>query len=221
MDTSEYHQKLEEQLDDKNTYLKLKSNPTQKYKDKLTSILNSWQNSSTPIPLTLKRRLQPTAQETPKLYGTPKVHKADMPLRPIVSSTGSIAYGAARVVADVLAPLVGKSKHHIKNSRHFVDTIKSIKIPPGWKMVSYDVKSLFTCIPIDEALAAAKKLLEKDKTMHLRTPLNAERTLQLLDYCLRTTYFQYRDGIPRLANSGKYLYGAVRKARHQDSQTST
>jgi hypothetical protein len=56
-----------------------------------------------------------------------------------------------------------------------------------------DVKSLFTCIPIKEALAAAKKLLDKDKTLNKRTPLDAERTLQLLDYCLRTTYFQYRD----------------------------
>jgi predicted GIY-YIG superfamily endonuclease len=130
---------------------------------------------------------------SPKLYGTPKVHKPEMPLRPIVSSIGSIAYGAARVVAEILAPLVGNTKHHIKNSHHFVETIKNIKIPPGWTMISYDVKSLFTCIPIEEALIAARKRLTKDKTLSKRTPLTAERTLKLLEYCLTTTYFQYRD----------------------------
>jgi hypothetical protein len=193
MDKSEYQQKLEQQLADKNTYQKLPKNPTAKYKDKLTTIICAWQNSETPIPIHLKRQLQPTAQETPKLYGTPKVHKAEMPLRPIVSSTGSIAYGAAKVVANILGPLVGKSKHHIKNSQDFVNTIKDLKIPPGWTMVSFDVKSLFTCVPIDEALAAAKKRLKKDKNLKDRTPLSAERVLQLLEYCLTNTYFQYRE----------------------------
>jgi hypothetical protein len=177
MDLSEYQQKLEEQLSDTDTYQKLPSNPAQKYKNTLISIMSTWQRSDTPIPISLKRKIQPTAQETPKLYGTPKVHKPEMPLRPIVSSVGGIAYGAARVVADILAPLIGKSKHHIKNSKHFVDTIKELKIPSGWNMVSYDVKSLFTCIPIPEALIAAKKILKKDKSLAERITLSAERTL--------------------------------------------
>jgi hypothetical protein len=41
-------------------------------------------------------------------------------LRPIVSSIGSITYNAARIVVEVLSPLVGQTEHHIINSGDFV-----------------------------------------------------------------------------------------------------
>ena len=44
-----------------------------------------------------------------KFYGLPKIHKPDTPLRPIVSSCGSVTYGVAKELAKILKPLVGKS----------------------------------------------------------------------------------------------------------------
>ena len=38
------------------------------------------------------RQLNPATEEPPKFYGLPKVHKPNMPLRPIVSSVGSITH---------------------------------------------------------------------------------------------------------------------------------
>ena len=180
-------------LADTATYKQLKKDPTGKYKRELVSLLQGWQRTD-PIPMPLYYKLYPTSEETPKLYGTPKIHKADYPLRPIVSSIGSIAYNAARIVADILSPLVGKTSHHIENSADFVEKIKTLEIPPGRKMISYDVSSLFTSIPTDAATEVAETMLRADNTLSTRTPLSVERILALLKFCLNTTYFTY-DGV--------------------------
>ena len=40
----------------------------------------------------------------------------------------------------------------MKNSYQFVTSIKNTKIPSGYKMISFDVKSLFTSVPLDKAI---------------------------------------------------------------------
>ena len=67
----------------------------------------------------LYKKLYPTMDQPPQFCGLPKVHKADMPLQPIVSSIRMISYECARYLATVLSPLVGKTEHHVKNSNEF------------------------------------------------------------------------------------------------------
>ena len=59
--------------------------------------------------------LYPTAENVPRMYCTPKIHKPDNPLRPTVDYTGSIGYNVSRSLADLLAPVVGETSHHIKH----------------------------------------------------------------------------------------------------------
>ena len=61
--------------------------------------------------------MYPTGVSTPKFYGLPKIHKKDVPLRPIVSSIGSVIYGVAKELARILKPLVSKSIKHVNNSK--------------------------------------------------------------------------------------------------------
>ena len=42
------------------------------------------------------KRLYPTGATSPKYYGLPKVHEPGMPLRPIISSIGSVTYATAK-----------------------------------------------------------------------------------------------------------------------------
>ena len=64
--------------------------------------------------------LYPTSEATPRLYCTPKIHKANNPLRPIVDYAGSIGYNTSRALADLLGPLVGTTEHHVKNSKELL-----------------------------------------------------------------------------------------------------
>ena len=58
-------------------------------------------------------------------------------------------------------------------------------------MVSFDVTSLYTIIPIDQALLIVRDLLEHDDKLADRTLLSSGQILDLLDILLRTTYFKF------------------------------
>ena len=57
-------------------------------------------------------------------------------------------------------------------------------------MVSFDVTSLNTTIPIDQALLILKDLPEHDNKLADRTILSPRQILDLLDILLHTTYFK-------------------------------
>lgn len=91
----------------------------------------------------------------PKFYGLPKIHKKEVPLRPIVSSIGSITYEVAKYLKEVIGPLVGKTEHHVKNSTDFVQKIKGLEVHPSQKLVSFDVSAPFTSIPQRKRLGSS------------------------------------------------------------------
>ena len=191
MDAAEYDRKSRLLLDDTTTYTRLRSDPTARYKSKLTAKLKKWKDEEKIIYGQWKY-LYPTSENHPKFYGLPKIHKKDAPLRPIVSSIGSITYNAARHLANILGPLVGKTEHHIKNSFEFTRKIRKLEVPPTQQMVSFDVSALFTSIPVQDALTATRRHLERDRTWEEKTKLTIDDIMDLLEICLTTTYFVYQ-----------------------------
>ena len=55
----------------------------------------------------------------------------------------------------------------------------------------FDVSSLFTNVPIDEAVQVIRHRLTQDDTLADRTTLTPDQVAELLDTCLRSTYFCY------------------------------
>lgn len=113
------------------------------------------------IKVPLFNRLYPTETVIPRFYGLPKIHKASVPLRPIVASRGSITYGVARFVADILKPIVGKNGYALKNSADMVNTLGQVRLEEGEVLVSFDVTALFTKVPVDKSLDIILDLLER------------------------------------------------------------
>ena len=58
-------------------------------------------------------------------------------------------------------------------------------------MVSFDVKSLFTSIPVDLALSITKERLQRDQNLAERTNLSVYNILRLSDFVLNHNYFKY------------------------------
>ena len=56
---------------------------------------------------------------------------------------------------------------------------------------SYDVTALFTSVPIDKTLQIIKSKHKKDNSLKDRTRLTVNHIVQLLEVCLRCTYFVY------------------------------
>ena len=138
------------------------------------------------------RRLYPTGAGSPKFYGLPKIHKPDIPLRPIISSIGTVTYNTAKELAKILKPLVGLSKHHVHNTRDFVEQLKEMRLEKEESMVSYDVTALFTSVPIPPALKIIEEKLIKDKDLQQRTNMSIKHIIKLLEFCLRSTNFVFQ-----------------------------
>ena len=62
-------------------------------------------------------------------------------------------------------------------------------------MVSFDVESLFTNVPIEGAVQAALRKLENDSDLANRTNLTPTQIADLLNFVLGSTYFQYNGSI--------------------------
>ena len=139
------------------------------------------------------RAMYPTGCVLPKIYGLPNIHKTGNPLRPIVSSRGSVTYGVAKGISKVLKALVGKSPHHIQSTGDFVSKAKRLTLKMGECLSSYDVTSLFTSVPIDPTLNIIRDLLEKDEKLNDRTVLLVQNITELLGFCLHNTYFSFQN----------------------------
>ena len=69
----------------------------------------------------------------------------ELKMRPIVSNDGTATYETAKFLNSLLAPL-GKSDRSLLNTEAFVKQVKGQRIPEDYKMMSFDVKNLFTNI---------------------------------------------------------------------------
>ena len=114
----------------------------------------------------------------PRLYGLPKLHKENVPLRPIVSAIGSPTYKIAKHLSKLLQPFIGQTETFIKDSTHFIEKLKDIKLTPEDRLISFDVVSLFTKVPVEETLQYIKEIFPED-------------IATLFRHCLTTTYFKW------------------------------
>ena len=106
---------------------------------------------------TIYRRLYPTGSGYPKFYGLPRVHKEGMPLRPTISGIGSVVYETAKEHARILKSLVGRAPYHVQNTKDFIHSIEDIQMKPDECIMSYDIKALFTSVPIQPDINIIKK----------------------------------------------------------------
>lgn len=158
LDKEDYVSKMNEHLRC-GSYKKLNNNPIPKImKEVRKTIVDSSLNDK------LKKKLIPSCETIPRIYGLPKIHKEGVPLRPIVNTIGSPTYELAKYVARILRSLVGNTDSFIKDSQDFVNLIKNERLNPNDMIVSFDVVSLFTNIPLDEAIQVIKYVTDPGTT---------------------------------------------------------
>ena len=107
-------------------------------------------------------KLYPSGSAPARIYGTPKMHKFSPSdsfpkLRPIVSSIGTFNCNLARFLCDLLSPLV-PNDYSCKDTFYFVSQIKNANLSKTF-LVSYNVTSLFTNIPLQETIDIAINLI--------------------------------------------------------------
>ena len=103
-------------------------------------------------------------------------------MRPIVSFCGSPTYQLSKYLATILQPLTDKSRRKLQSTEDFISATKTVQITDDYKLVSFDMKSLFTSIPLQLALQCTETTI-----LQSTDPLPAEDIMDLLNLCLTPT----------------------------------
>ena len=187
----DYQTKMNNLLEDKNTYKITRNDPTAKLLKINNNIVNELYKTNQ-IDLKLKLKLHSAAANAPRLYGLPKIHKPDTPLRPISSSVNVPCYALSKHIGSILQNIVS-TDHNIKNSIELKERLNNITLNDDEILISLDVISLFTNIPI---YLAIKNIMDKWDDIKHNTDINKSKFLQILNFCLRdNNYFNYENDI--------------------------
>ena len=84
------------------------------------------------------------------------------PMRTIVSTIGTSAYGISKYLVQIIQPTLNKSNNKIQNSTSFAHKAKTWKIEPTKTQVSYDVVNLYSSIPLDRSISVTVEFLQDD-----------------------------------------------------------
>lgn len=187
MDKILYLDKVEDFLSS-DDFSSITTNPTPSffiYLKKILSITNDTLNFLNSD----KSKLYPMNPQTPLLYGLPKIHKANIPIRPVVSYSNSPAYKLASWLNHIILSLTNfSSKYSVNNTFQFTNRLKDIFIPENSMLVSFDVKNLFPSIPPEDCIRLLRKLLFDRTNIPTHHILNL---CLLVDTVLRQNFFQF------------------------------
>ena len=128
------------------------------------------------------------------MYGLPKVHKETCPVRPIMSAIGTYNYGLAKFLVPILQPITS-NQYTVNSSFSFVKEITHTTFSHGTVMVSFDVSSLFTNIPLDETISIILDNLfcETDAISFNGCSFNKAHFKKILEFAVKNNNFIFNN----------------------------
>ena len=175
----EYDTKMHGLLEDKTTYKTSRTDPTNKLQNLNNKIVTDLYKNKQ-IDSHTKNKLTCNAAVAPRLYGLPKIHKTDIPLRPISSSTNLPCYTLSKHIGDILKRIISPD-YNIKNSQILKAKLEDIILEQDDILVSFDAVSLFTNIPTNLAI---RNIMDNWTTISKHTDIPKQKFLKILNFCL-------------------------------------
>jgi len=187
LDRDVYKNKMELLLSDTNTYSILKRNPVNGLLKDLKELLKRWLNLKY-ISSSIHCLLNSSNAFLPRAYGLPKIHKPGFPLRIIISSTDSPLHNLAEYLQNILSNSLPIPPSHIQNSIDLAQKLVGFRFPEESSLVSLDVISLFTNVPIDMVL----DILDEN-WIHIQSHTSIPKSEFILaaKFVLNSTFFQF------------------------------
>ena len=149
MNKEDLHKKITNFINE-NNIKELQSDPTTTYQNITKQTIN---NSIHMIQNTEKRFLKQIHPTAPNLNAQPKIHKDNIPIRPIINYIKAPAYKLTKHIDKTIRQILNiKNDSHIRNNIELINKIKDIHIPHNSTLASFDIVNLYTNIPITETL---------------------------------------------------------------------
>lgn len=190
MKKSEYIDLSNNILLDQEYYVVLPRDPTSTFQQKANKLISKLKNDSMLDDAHAGKFTIYNAKPA-RFYGLPKVHKPQLALRPIISSLQCPNSKIAQLITDILTKAYSRdNQYYITDSFQFADFVNNFVLPENFVLISLDVTSLFTNIPLQLVLDSVDR-----RWPHIRThtAITKSRFLELISFVFDTTYFTFQD----------------------------
>ena len=137
------------------------------------------------------KKIYPSGSKPATIYGLPKTHKLlsndfqHLSFRPIVTSIATNNYNLAKFLSELLDPVI-RNEYCAKDSFTFCEEIQGVSAN-DYFLVSYDVCSLFTSIPLSETIAV--ELIFQNKP---NLKISKNELQQLFKFATSSTHFLFK-----------------------------
>ncbi|XP_044766380.1 uncharacterized protein LOC123322469 [Coccinella septempunctata] len=200
MDREQYNQLATNQLSDETFYKKLGRDPSNTYQQRGNKMIAEMKKKNI-IDEDQARQLTFYRGTCPRYYGLPKIHKAELNLRPIISSIDSPNTRITNFLTDILAKSYNReNQYYIRDSFDFADFINNFKLPNGYVLVSWDAVSLFTNTTLD---TAKRCIGNKWEDIGPNSPIDKDTFFGLFEFLFNTisfsfngSYYKQKEGTP-------------------------
>nr|XP_022909888.1 uncharacterized protein LOC111421016 [Onthophagus taurus] len=198
LDKINYIEKTEKFLND-NNFIKTLKNPTNSFHEKVKKIINNSKTTLTKYGRNV-RSIIPMNPKIPRLYALPKLHKQNMPIRPIITSIDSSTYKISKFLIDIFKTNINfQPTHTIRNRSEIITELSTMSLPKDFTILSFDIVNLYTNIPTRQTLNIIKDILS-----HNITDLNDRNNIfNLFEISLQQNFckfnnniYSYEEGLP-------------------------
>lgn len=143
-----YEQKMSQLILHNSDYEEIPNIDIESLQNKNNEFVNQLTNSGA-IPPNDKHRFIDSCCIESQMYGLLKIHKDNLPARPITASYTSPGFKLSKFITQILSNVFHEQGYHVLRSSDIIDKLNILKIKPDEAFVSFDVVSMFTNIPIE------------------------------------------------------------------------
>ena len=144
------------------------------------------------FPTNLYKLIRPTDSQRPRMYGLPKTHKKDVPLRPILSMTSSAQNQLAKYHSSLLELILTLYSSNCIRDSICADIIKTSKLEASSVFLcSFDISSLFTNVSLAETIQIWADALYSSK--HPPAPFPRQIFDKLMNMAASSIEFSFDD----------------------------
>lgn len=162
----------------------IKGNPTIKYTERTKQICKNHMDT---IKKYTQKNLIPPNPRVPTMYGQVKLHKEDLPIRPIVTTIGSPGEKLSKLLVQIIKNMGFKPQRGINNRTQLIDSLREYKVETNDRLVSFDVENLFPSVPKQETIEIIQRYLDKEVS-----DINERSALrQILEHTTQQDFFKY------------------------------
>jgi len=195
IDRATYNQLAENHLADQSVYKVTRNIQSSTIESRINNVWKSvcMQNS---IPNRIHKSYRAANSIMPSFYHLIKTHKAGntLKIRPIVSSIDGPTWRLCYFINIYLKPLLNSVPAHLENSQILLDSIKNLSIETRQNYnypFSLDVVSLYTSIPINDALSAIESFIRNNSNSYHSTSIPPCDLLRLIKVVLENSFFTF------------------------------